>query len=140
VNQSSSLPYKSNVDFRHGVNSRYFYDALVSVWPEITSSIRKDLPFFGLRLDSNFLACFERKPGDSVSATELVTSLSGIKLKKVIGFYLRLWRLAKQSMLEVVSVLVRSRLAEKYSYVSIKQASGLDELYLAAVKIGQAKN
>ncbi len=140
VNQSSALPYKSSVDFRHGVNSRYFYDALVGVWPEITGSVRKAMPLFGLRLDSNFLACFERQPGNGVTATELVTSLSGIRLKRVIGFCLRLWRLAKQSTLEVVSVLVRSQLEEKYSYVSIKQASRSDELYLAAVKIGQAKN
>lgn len=139
VSQSSSLPYKSSVGFRHGVNSRYFYDALVGVWPEITSSIRKDVLLFGLRLDSNFLACFERQPGNGVAATELVTSLSGISLKRLIGFYLRLWRLAKQSMIEVVSFVGRSQLARKYSYVSIKQASGLDELYLAAVKIGQAK-
>lgn len=140
VSQSSSLPYKSSVDFRHGVNSRYFYDALLGVWPEITRNISKDMPLFGLRLDSNFLACFERQPGNGVTATELVTSLGGIRLKRVIGFCLRLWRLAKRSTLEVVSFVVRSRLAKKYSYVSIKQASGLDELYLAAVKIGQAKN
>lgn len=136
VKSSASLPYRSSVDFRHGVNSRYFYDALMNVWPELISRLQKQR-LFHLRLDANFLACFEGKAGSPVAATQLVTSPNGLLMKKVLGSCLRLWRFARRIAMEVVSFAVRSLLAKRYNYVSINEALELDELYLAAVGVGQ---
>jgi hypothetical protein len=129
VNNSASLSYRSSVDFRHAVNSRYFIDALAVVWPEIFETQRFKSPIFKIFVDSHSWSVLAQKKKQGISL-EQIMYFSGLRrVKRLVGL---VWVVGEISMSCVrrVGGLVLSRLSPKVmKFSSVDKVQGADELF-----------
>lgn len=136
VSQSTSLPYASKLDFRHGVNARYFLDALAVVWPDFINRKVKNSTLTQFRFDVNQIANINQKSSKDFKILQLVWSPRFVILKQVLGSGLMVWRKFLAFGLSLAASFVEPRLRRKYHYLSIQRESNLESLYKASVHLG----
>ena len=137
VSQSSSLPYSSKLDFRHGVNARYFLDALAVVWPDIINRKVRNSTLTQFRLDVNQIASINQINSKDLKILQLVSSPRFVILKQVLGLGLKVWRKSLAFGLSLAARFIEPRLRRKYHYASIDRESNLEALYWASVQLGE---
>lgn len=135
VQSSRTLTYKSGADFRHGVNARYFYDALRVVWPEILEAHRLRGFAFKLRMDAGIIASIQVSRKAEGIATEVITSKQLRTLKTYLGHLFVLQRRLSSVLLRVVSLVLRPYLKIKYSFESSDYVADRQELFMKSRKI-----
>ena len=138
VEGSRNLTYNSPIDFKHGVNARYFYDALIVVWPEILISKKISSSAFQLKMDAGLLASIGTKAKSRINQRELLTSSKLAQVKTVFGRVIRIQREVNRLLQKAASVILRPYLKTKYSFQNIRQVVDMGELFLRSRGI-QAK-
>lgn len=136
VSQSTSLPYNSNLDFRHGVNARYFLDALVVIWPDFISRRVKNSNWIRFRLDVNQIAEFDKERLSNITESQLIFYPEYVLLKRAWGAALVYWRQAAALGMSIVAFLAGPSLKKKFLYRSIKRVSNVKLLHREVVSIG----
>lgn len=86
VQGSDSLIYKSRADFRHGINSRYFIDALEEVWPELMQSKKFARNSFNLIFDAGIFARILESGASPVRSKMCFYSTKNFVPKILTGF------------------------------------------------------
>jgi hypothetical protein len=129
VNVSSNLVYESPIDFKHGVNARYFFDALTVVWPDILTAKPMSAPLFKLKMDAGLIASLRIKSRAKVSPRELITSPELAPLKRLFGFFIRLQRKAIGLLQDSASLLLRPYLKRRYSFRSVRTVEEAQNLF-----------
>lgn len=136
VSQSSSLPYSSKLDFRHGVNARYFLDALSVVWPDFINRRVRDSLLTQFCLDVNQIADFNRKNPKGLEITKLVFSPTFVIIKQVLALALKVWRKGSTFAFSLAAIVAKPSLSRRFHYASINRESNVEALYEASVKLG----
>jgi glycosyltransferase involved in cell wall biosynthesis len=129
VNASTKLVYESPIDFKHGVNARYFFDALKVVWPEIITAKPISTPLFKLKMDAGLIATMEFASRAKVSPRELITSPELAHLKRLLGLFIRLQRKAIGLLQKTASLLLRPYLKRRYSFQRIRSVDQVQKLF-----------
>jgi hypothetical protein len=135
VASSIGLNYASSADFRHGVNSRYFFDALVKVWPELLGQTSLSKRVFKIKVDAQILALYPKSKALALDARDLVTSLDNYLLKIWVSRFLRIsskLRGLRNSFLSTVLEMARPR---RFGFIALKQTSNSGELFAYAMRI-----
>lgn len=135
VEGSRNLTYNSPIDFKHGVNARYFYDALSVVWPEILVSKEIGSTAFKLKMDAGLLASMRATARSKISRREILTSSKLSPVKTVFGLGIRIQRKVKSLLQRTASVILRPYLKSKYSFQSIRRVGHVKELFLKSREI-----
>jgi hypothetical protein len=135
VASATEMPNRSSVDFGHGVNARYFSDALNSVWPKIWDSKPFNSRGFRLALDGN-IASSSILSGVNLSAScGVMTKNEDGKAKIFLAFLWSLERVLKKVILRFVSVPLLGILKRRISLKSIRFARDAKWLHAEAVKV-----
>jgi glycosyltransferase involved in cell wall biosynthesis len=135
VKNSNDLSYKSSVDFRHAVNSRYFIDALAYVWPEILTTKTFRNTFFRIGMDSLAWSIFvkNRKPG--IVASEMFYFPGLQWAKRIVGVFF-LSGEATLSVLRRLAARILSRIRfSKMNFTSIDFVEDQDQLFKMAMAV-----
>lgn len=135
VSDSSSLSYSSNADFRHGVNSRYFFDALVKVWPELLWQNSFSKKVFRIRVDALILALSPRSKTLALEARELVTSLEDYFLKNWVSRFLRISTKLREFLNRTLSIVLKMARPRRLRFISIEKIDSSGELFDVAMRI-----
>lgn len=135
VEESRNLTYSSPIDFKHGVNARYFYDALGVVWPEILIPKEISSPAYAFKMDAGFLASMGTKAKSKINRRELLTSSKLAQVKTLFGMAIRIQRKVNSLLQRTASVILRPYLKSKYSFQSIRQVGDVNELFLESREI-----
>jgi hypothetical protein len=136
VSQSSSLPYSSKLDFRHGVNARYLFDALSIVWPDFIDRRVGSSSWFQFRLDVNLISNSNRKNLGDFTIDQLVSCPRFVLLKLLLGLALMFWRKSLALGLSLLATIAKPILQNRYHYISIQRESSMDALYEASSNLG----
>jgi glycosyltransferase involved in cell wall biosynthesis len=135
VTNSRDLSYKSSVDFKHAVNSRYFIDALAHVWPEILKTKKLRNPFFRICMDSLAWSIFvkNRKPG--IVASEMFYFPGLNWAKRIVGVFF----ISGEIILSLLRSLAASVLSKiqypKMNFTSINFVEDHDQLFKLAMAL-----
>lgn len=113
IKHNKKLAHSSPVDFSHGVNSRYFFDALLMVWPGALQELERDIPGFVFGVDVNIAASCVKSGKPLSKFKSLSTQGSFVTLKFVLGIILYLRRLIAASLLGVTARLFRPLLVRR---------------------------
>jgi glycosyltransferase involved in cell wall biosynthesis len=135
VTNSRDLSYKSSVDFKHAVNSRYFIDALAQVWPEILKTKKLRNPFFRICMDSLAWSIFvkNRKPG--IVASEMFYFPGLNWAKRIVGVFFISGEIIS-SLLRSLAASVLSKIQyPKMSFTSINFVEDHDQLFKLAMAL-----
>ena len=130
VEQARNLTYNSPIDFKHGVNARYFYDALGVVWPEILTSGDINSSAFNLKMDAGFLASLRARAKLKISRRDLLASSKLALVKSVFALTIRFQRKVNSLLQRAASVLLRLYLKRKYCFQTIGQVHDVQELFI----------
>jgi glycosyltransferase involved in cell wall biosynthesis len=139
VSGSRDISYSSPADFRHGVNSRYFFDALETVWPELLESAPFLRPWFKIRVDSLILALAPSSNLLNLSKKSLVTNQSNFLLKFVYSLGLLSYMKIQSVGARLASKLLSKFSATPLNFIDIVEIASGDELYKEAQKIDISK-
>lgn len=135
ISGSERLPYHSNVDFRHGVNARYFYDALRIVWPEFIRDEVASRLWYEFQLDVNLVSSMTGGVRGAGKYRALVCSPKFLPAKVLSGLILRVWRSLRSLALSVIGVLAKQALGRRFRFVSVYKAKDIRSLYEQASEI-----
>jgi glycosyltransferase involved in cell wall biosynthesis len=135
VNNSSDLSYKSSVDFKHAVNSRYFIDALAHVWPEILKTRKFRNPFFRIGVDSLAWSIFVKNKKLGIVASEMFYFPGLNWAKRIVGVFF----ISGEIILSLLRSLAASVLSKiqypKMNFTSINFVEDHDELFKLAMAL-----
>ena len=135
VESSVGLNYTSSADFRHGVNSRYFFDALVKVWPGLLGQESFSKKVFRIRVDALILALYPTSKALALDGRELVTSLENYFIKKLVSRFLRISRMLRQLLNHSLSIFLRMARPRRLGFISIERIETSLGLFNLAMKI-----
>ena len=138
VATASGLTYSSNADFRHGVNSRYFFDALVKVWPELLGQKSFSKKVFRIRVDALILALYPRSKSLALDARELVTSLENFFLKKSVSSILRISSKLREFLNRSLFIVLKIAQPRGLGFISIDDIDSSGELFDFAMRISRS--
>lgn len=134
VRNSKTLLYSSRVDFRHGINARYFLDALELVWPEVLETAPFSKLWFHVRVDAGILLLSKESVGVN-QPKDLLMSRKHSLIKDLIAIWLSTKRVLHRAMVKVATALPRTPLLRGLNIISIEEISSADELYREARQI-----
>jgi hypothetical protein len=135
INSEVGIQYISKVDFRHGINARYLYDALLGVWPEVLQSSRIGSEKYKLKMDSSFMGSFQAKNTNGIERQHILIREANL-LKAIVGGNTeRIKGRVVKMFLGTASKVFKSRLHSKYSFQQIKSTNDVDNLFAEAMKI-----
>lgn len=135
ISDSERLPYHSDVDFRHGVNARYFYDALRVVWPEFIQDEAASRPWYKFQLDVNLVSSVTGGVRGAGKYRALVCSPKLLPTKVLVGLILKVWRFLRSLALSAVGVLAKRALGRRFGFITVNKAGDIRSLYEQALKI-----
>ena len=135
VESSFGLNYASRADFRHGVNSRYFFDALVKVWPELLGQTSLSKRVFRIKIDALILALYPRSKSLALDARDLVTSLEDYFLKKWVSRFLRISLKLRGLLNSFLSMVLEMARPRRLGFIALKEVSNYGELFDYAMRI-----
>ena len=129
VSNSAELAYKSSVDFRHAVNSRYFIDALAVVWPEFLESKKFKSAFFRILVDSHSWSVLaqNRKQGILLKHIFYFGGLRRVKALVGLGWVVGA---AALSFMRRIGAIILSRISPRnLKFSSVDHVENMDELF-----------
>lgn len=132
VSDSSALTYNSSADFRHGVNARYFWDALQKIWPELLESRPIAKRWFRIRVDAQILALAPTAHSLNLDFRTLVTTTNNLFLKRFLARGFAFSQVLQLALVRVVSTLLSRVRPKKMQFTSIANVPSSDELYKEA--------
>ena len=135
VASSIGLNYASRADFRHGVNSRYFFDALVKVWPELLGETSFSKRVFRIKVDALILALYPRSKALALDARDLVTSLEDYFLKKWVSRFLGISIKLRELLNSFLSMVLEMARPRRLGFIAVKQISNYGKLFDYAMRI-----
>jgi glycosyltransferase involved in cell wall biosynthesis len=135
VANSMDLNYASSADFRHGVNSRYFFDALVNVWPELLGQNLLSKRVFRIKVDALILALYPKSKSLALDAKDLVTSLDDYFLKRWFSRFLRFSSKLQGLLIETLSKFLKMVRPRRLGFIALDQISNSGELFAYAMRI-----
>jgi hypothetical protein len=135
VSRSSAISYTSSADFRHGVNSRYFYDALERVWPELLKTEPFNRFWFRIRVDSLILSLASSSRALALDQRNLGTSPTNFLTKKLFVLWLVLFNKAIHFSYWLGSKILSNFRNSALNFTSIDEFASGDDLYSAAMRI-----
>jgi glycosyltransferase involved in cell wall biosynthesis len=135
VSESRNIPYSSGADFRHGVNSRYFFDALEKVWPELLNSPPFNKTFFKVRVDAQILALSPSRRELHLNPKSLMSSPQNFFAKKLLASWLVALYFARKILYWSGSKFLSKFQLSFSDFNSIDRISSQDELYSAAMRV-----
>jgi hypothetical protein len=132
---SNSSISSSPIDFRHGVDSRYFLDALNVVWPEVHRMPEMQSRLFRLRVDANILAC--RRWGFlwDFGLSKRITTGSSLPLAVLLAMKIKFERNFYSTILKSTARVFRGLLHRRNGYQSIDYEANMDALFHKAMQI-----
>lgn len=127
VESSSGLNYSSSADFRHGINSRYFFDALRKIWPELLEKGHFSREVFRIRVDAQILALGPTEL--NLDPKSLITTDEHFLLKRLLASVYVAFDTANKSLLKLIARLLYKLRSKKLRYRSIDEIGSSDELF-----------
>jgi len=135
VKGSKSLIYDAKSDFRHGINSLYFFDALENVWPEILANKKIFGRWFMIRLDAHILASAPKSPAVEIDPRGLMVSMEYFALKKLLSLWMEVGLEVRHLFARVISRWLGRLRPRKFRFTSFESLGSQEELYEFARKI-----
>lgn len=135
VQNSKSISYTSKLDFRHGINARYFLDALQDVWPEIFRQHPFASAWFQFRVDSKILSQASQTKASQKDRDLLLLSAKFFHLKYVFSQLLSISRRVGRNSLAIASMLLRIVKPKSLMFNSIQYIESTDKLFELATKL-----
>jgi hypothetical protein len=132
VSNSVDLAYKSSVDFRHAVNSRYFIDALAVVWPEILESKKFKSALFRILVDSHSWSVLAQNRKEGIALKDIFYFRGLGKVKELVGL---VWIVGAGalSFTRRIGAIILSRISPRnLKFSSVDHVEDVDELFAIA--------
>lgn len=133
VEQNNVLEYSSAVSFSHGVNSRYFFDALVRVWPSALSTLEKSQNGFRFKIDVNIAASCVNSQKSLREFKSIAVEKHQILLKFALGWLLTSLRWAASKLLELAALVGRPILSIKTGLIILNSVEDTENLFRKAM-------
>jgi glycosyltransferase involved in cell wall biosynthesis len=134
VRDAEETRFTSNTDFRHGINSRYFFDALEVVNPDWLRMHVKSKMTSRVLLDASLFAA-----GFNIRRLHfdfrLLTSLTLMPLTVPLGIFIKLYRKIKELLIRAVSAGMGRIGKRSNRFVSIGREDSVDSLFHKAAAI-----
>ena len=135
VKGSKSLIYKAKSDFRHGINSLYFFDALENVWPEMLANKKVCGRWFMIQLDAHILASAPKSPDLKIDPRSLMVSTKYFAFKKLLSLLMVVGLNTRHFFVRVTSRWLGRLRPRKFRFTSFDSFDSQEELYQFARKI-----
>lgn len=132
VQNSKSISYTSKLDFRHGINARYFLDALRDIWPDVLKAPRLSSLWFELRFDGNILALADRAKGIGLDSKSLLMAPGWYWLKRLVSWCIVVSQLNSRIVATFASVALRLFKPKTLAFSSIKSIRTPEDLFQLA--------
>ncbi len=132
VSNSTGLAYKSSVDFRHAVNSRYFIDALAVVWPEILETKSFKSAFFRILVDSHSWSVLAQNRKQGIPLKDIFYFTGLRRVKEFVGL---VWIVgaAALSFTRRIGAIILSRISPRnLKFSSVDHVQDADVLFALA--------
>lgn len=133
IEQNKNLTYSSAVDFSHGVNARYFFDALVKVWPSALNTVTKSNRDFSFTIDVNIAASCVNANKSFREFKLLAVEKREFLLKFAFGWSLSSLRWAASKFLRIAAFVGRPILSERTGLIILNSVEDSDELFRRAM-------
>lgn len=135
VERSISITYKSTVDFRHGINARYFIDALAKVWPESLEVWPVSSRGFRIRFDSGIWSLASKANQSNIR----IQTLLFFNTPRIIAIFLGAWlsfvRGAKTVCMRLISKFLLLLHGGSLGFKSLEHSGNAFDLFEAAMAI-----
>jgi hypothetical protein len=130
VSSSKSITYSSKVDFRHGINARYFYDSIKEVWPSA-------LPLSGtnVKIDANIIAGYLDSKVRDLTIKQVCTNNRSLIIKYLMALLIRISRRISSISLEIVVFFTGNFLAKRIFLKTFASVEDNDELFRLAMSV-----
>lgn len=135
VQNSKSISYNSKTDFRHGINARYFLDALQDVWPEVLSQKPLSSTWFRLRVDAKILSLAAQTRALQIDRHLLLLSAKFFILRYVFSKLLTISRLVGHKLTTIASMLLQILRPKSLMFRSTQYIENADKLFELAMKL-----
>jgi hypothetical protein len=135
VEKSISIAYKSNVDFRHGINARYFIDALAKVWPESLEVRPMSSRWFRIRFDSGIWSLASTISHVDFRTQTLLFFNTTRKIAIFLGTWLTFVRGAKTVCIRLISKCLVLLKGGSLGFKSLEHSGNASDLFEAAMAI-----
>jgi hypothetical protein len=134
VEKSTSVVFSDGIDFRHGITSRYFFDALLQTNPD---SLRMGQPqlLTEIKRDSRIHAEFNNEISAHNKSSELFTVRRLVFIKAVLGTLISLWSSLVRIGFSVATPLLRGYLNRRRTYFGLKRISSQEQLFTIANRV-----
>lgn len=135
VHFNKELQHSSTVDFSHGVNSRYFFDAMAKVWPSALKELGESIPNFTFTVDLNIAASCISSRKSMAEFRNLSTQKNLVVLKYSLGGVLSAFRCLKAKLVRVAAFIIRPSLVKRNGLRIINLVNDPEQLLSAALAI-----
>lgn len=135
VRGSSNLKYNSQTDFSHGVDAKYFYDALSEIWPQLLKSKRFTKTRFTLRFDSNLLSQLlaSKKEVSHFKLSLLNQRFFFLTFSMAVVF--QLVDKTKELLIKISKRVLPRILGERINFIEVRNAGTNENLFVESRKI-----
>jgi hypothetical protein len=130
VSSSKSIAYSSKVDFRHGINARYFYDSIKEVWPSALPLLSKNV-----KIDANIIAGYLDSKVKDLTIEQVCTNNRSLIIKYLIALLIRISRRISAISLEIVVFFTGNFLAKRIFLQTFDSVEDNDELFRLAMSV-----
>ena len=130
INSSKSIAYSSKVDFRHGINARYFYDSIKEVWPSALPLLSKNV-----KIDANIIAGYLDSKVTDLTIKQVCTNNRALVIKYLIALLIRISRRVSAVSLGIVVFFTGHVLAKRISLQTFATVEDNDELFHLAMSV-----
>lgn len=133
VKKSDGVRVSKPEDFFHGVDAKYFYEALTKTGSEVLERLRASSPLFMFFMDVNFLASYSRGQRTSVDSRNIVSSQKLLFAKLLTSYILRGARKSAHFAQRALVALHPSFFNKKFNYRAVSSVSSPEELFKNAM-------
>ena len=134
VEKSISVVFSNGIDFRHGITSRYFFDAVLQTNPD-SLRMRQPQLLTEIKRDSRIHAEFNREISSHNKSRELFTVRRLIHLKEILGVFIAFWDSLLRVSFSVAAPLLRGYLHRRRAYFGLKKVASQDQLFTIANQV-----
>lgn len=135
IEKSTNLVYRSSADFRHGINARYFIDALTLVWPQVLREKPIGRRWFRIRFDAGIWSLASRSQRHDFGAQALMFFGSPELLSRALGVWFSFCREVKAEAMKLFAKCLMVFKGGGLSFTSLDFAEDSDTLFSHAMSI-----
>lgn len=138
VQNTSFYPYRSDLNFNHGIDARYLYDALLDIWPNLLETKPFDSRLFRLRMDIHFLTQVSWAKLRSLGAEHLLLSPRFLIVKFIASNMFRLLRRVRVELQQILSVPIGPILRRNLAFRQVTESTDDKHLFDLAMSLDAA--